>query len=112
MKLERDLDVARWLESVHYSHGLFQWDRGNSTKNRKHGVRNEDVEELFLSPFVLGGRIIEPYHPENRWILFGQSLAGRKLSLIFTIRDDKIRAVSCRSMRKEEKRIYETTLKR
>ena len=112
MKFQKDLDIARWSESFPFSSSSFQWDEGNETKNRKHGVKKEEVEELFKSPFVLAGKIIEPYHPENRWILLGQTLAGRRLTLIFTIRDQLIRPISCRAMRKEEVKIYEETLER
>ena len=112
MKFERDPDLVRWLELLTITKDSFQWDRGNVTKNAKHGVRKEEVEEVFQNPFVLAGRILEPYHPENRWIMFGETLKGRRLTLIFTVRDGLIRPISCRSMRKEEGKYYEEVNKR
>lgn len=112
MKFERDPDLVRWLELLIITKDLFQWDRGNSTKNDKHGVRKEEIEEVFQNLFVLGGRILEPYHPENRWILFGKTLKSRRLALVFMVRDGLIRPISCRSMRKEEVKIYEEVSKR
>jgi uncharacterized protein len=112
MKFERDPDLVRWLELLTITKDSFQWDCGNSTKNAKHGVRREEVEEVFQNEFVLAGKILEPYHPENRWILFGETLKGRRLALIFTVRDGLIRPISCRPVRKEEGKIYEEISKR
>lgn len=112
MKFEKDEDIARWLEALAVSSSTFQWDRGNETKNRKHAVGKEEVEQLFLGPMVLGGRIVEPFNPESRWVLFGRTSAGRNLTLIFTIRDGLIRPISCRTMRKQEIKIYEKIAKR
>lgn len=112
MKFERDPDLARWLELLNTSDTSFQWDRWNLEKLQKHRVTKTEVEEILSLPFVLGGRIIEPYHPENRWILFGATEKSRRLTLIFTVRDDRIRPISCRAMRRKEKVMYETTLKR
>lgn len=111
MKFEKDPDIVQWLSTITISKNSFQWDLGNQDKNKKHSVTKEEIEAIFESPFVLAGKIIEPFHPENRWILLGQTLQKRKLTLIFTIRDNHIRAISCRSMRKKEKNIYEETIK-
>ena len=111
MRFEQDEDIARWFEELVITGEVFQWDQGNSTKNiKKHGVNQKEIESLFLGSFVLGGKIVEPHHVENRWVVFGESMKGRRLTLIFTIRDNLIRPISCRSMRKEERKIYEETI--
>lgn len=107
MRFEQDEKLARWLEEVVLTEGVFQWDRGNATKNVKHGVSQKEIESLFFGSFVLGGKIVEPHHIENRWILFGENTTGRRLTLIFTVRDDLIRPISCRPMRNEERKLYE-----
>ncbi len=107
MRFEQDEELARWFEGLVITEEVFQWDRGNATKNVKHGVSRKEIESLFLGSFVLGGRIIEPHHIENRWIVFGESATGRNLTLIFTVRDELIRPISCRHMRKEERKLYE-----
>ena len=89
MRFEKDLELVRWLENSNFSKANFQWDKGNSLKNLKHGVSKEEIESLFISPFVLAGKIIEPYHAENRWLLFGKTVGQRRLTLIFTVRDGK-----------------------
>ncbi len=107
MKFERDPDLVRWLEIITVSSSTFQWDRGNSTKNRKHNVTRDEIEELFHNFFTIVGKILEPYHPENRRLFLGETNRGRRLSLVFTVRDGLIRPISCRPMRKEEVRHYE-----
>ena len=107
MRFEQDEELARWFEELVITNDVFQWDRGNSTKNVKHGVSQKEIESLLLGSFVLGGRIIEPHHIENRWVLFSESMTGRRLTLIFTIRDNLIRPISCRAMREEERKLYE-----
>ena len=113
MKFEADVHLFEWFRHIDITEDRFQWDQGNKTKNFiKHKVTKEEVTEIFQSEFVLGGRIVEPFHPENRWILFGETIEERLLTLIFTIRDDLIRPISARPMRKKERKIYEETLER
>jgi uncharacterized DUF497 family protein len=112
MRFIHDQILIDWFKSSCISEKSFEWDRGNTTKSLKHGVKKEEMMELFSFPFILGRKIIEPFHPEDRWILFGSSENGRGLSLIFTVRDGLIRPISCRPMRKEEKIIYEEEINR
>ena len=44
---------------------------------------------------------------EPRWLLLGETDAGRQLTLIFTRRGNRIRPISCRPMRRNERRLYE-----
>ena len=110
MKLMEDSEAAAWLESLAGVSEEFDWDEGNRTKNRKHGVDPRDVEAMFLSPILFAGRIIEPSHDEPRWLALGQDGNGRPLALIFTKRGQRLRAVSCRSMRQKEKKLYEEAI--
>ncbi len=43
----------------------------------------------------------------SRDIMYGHTIAGRRLFIVFTIREDKIRVVSARDMSKKERKIYE-----
>jgi uncharacterized DUF497 family protein len=88
----------------------FEWDEGNRTKNRKHGVEPHDVEVMFEHPILFAGRIVEPTHEEARWLLLGQHSSGRGLALIFTRRAGRLRPISCRPMRRKERKLYEETL--
>ena len=111
MKLVDDPETAEWLGQFAGRSENFDWDRGNQTKNRQHGVEHADIETLFRFPLVFVGRITEPTRPETRWLALGQDAESRQLALVFTRRGDKLRPISCRPMRRDERRIYEDTLK-
>ena len=102
--------MAVWLAQFHGQSDEFDWDSGNLTKHRKHQVKPDDVEALFHFPLVFAGRITEPAHDESRWLVLGQNRHGRQLTLIFTRRGMKLRPISCRSMRKNERKLYEEIL--
>ena len=104
MKYEPDPAMAAWL--VLNARG-FQWDSGNSEKNAaRHGVYREEVEAIFSRSFLLAGRIVYD-GPECRWMVLGLSAQNRKLALVFTVRADLIRPISCRPMSKQERARYE-----
>ncbi len=62
---------------------------------------------LFRRTVFLAGRIVEPAHEEPRWLLLGETNTGRRLALIFTRRGRKLRPISCRQMRRNERKLYE-----
>ena len=104
MRLVADPEVAAWLANV----PSFDWDAGNSTKSEtKHGFGTADVESILKSPLLFAGRIVEPQHDEPRFLLLGMTGSGRHAALIFARREDKLRPISCRAMRKKEKEAYD-----
>ena len=85
----------------------FEWDQHNAEKNfLKHRVTKSEAEQTFFN-FYLS----EPDEPhskaEQRFALLGMSDQKRILSIIFTIRNHKIRIISARSADKKERRLYE-----
>jgi len=111
MRLVEDPDAASWLDELGGKAGDFEWDVGNRTKLKKHEVKQEDVESMFRSPIVFAGRIVEPAHDEPRWLVFGKSVGGRKLALIITRRGARLRPISCRPMRRNERNVYEEAIR-
>lgn len=112
MKTIMDMEMAVWLRDSISGPDGFDWDDGNEHKNAKHGVTREDVESIIdWQKNLFMGRIIEPKHSEWRGILLGITDKGRMLSLIFTRRGNKLRPISCRPMRSEERRLYEEKIK-
>ena len=91
----------------------FEWDGGNSTKSSsKHGVDSEEVESLFnLRMGVPMGRQINPEVEEERLCMVGPTLNGKFISVVFTLRDGKVRPISSRPANKKEKLIYEEVRK-
>lgn len=88
----------------------FDWDENNREKNwNKHQVLAGECEEVFFNlPLLLES---DPTHSqkEPRHYVLGHSIAGRRLFIAFTIREDKIRVISARDMSKKERSIYEQT---
>ena len=95
------------LERLSASLG-FEWDEGNSEKNwLKHGVTRSECEQVFFNlPFVVAD---DRKHSDNepRHYALGQTGKGRKLFVVFTIRDSLIRVISARNMNRVERRIYD-----
>ena len=95
------------LEQLAASSG-FEWDEGNSQKNwAKHGVSRSECEQVFFNlPFVLADDQ-KHSHNEPRYYALGETDRGRKLFVVFTIRDSLIRVISARNMNRAERRIYD-----
>lgn len=102
---------ALWLVYWYHNskHFSFEWDTGNSTKSKvKHGIEKDDVESVFrLKTAMPFGEQISPEPDELRMSIVGPDFKGRMLSVVFTFRDDKIRAISSRMANKKEKSFYE-----
>jgi uncharacterized DUF497 family protein len=111
MQLVEDPDTAYWLDGLEGEAQNFEWDAGNRTKLQKHGVKQEDVESMFQSPIVFAGRVVEPAHDEPRWLVLGRNVRSRKLALLFTRRGERVRPISCRAMRRNEREVYEEAIR-
>lgn len=87
---------------------MFEWDKGNRDKNwQKHQVLNQEIEEVFFNkPLII---MDDQKHSdvELRYYCLGQTNAGRPLFISFTIRNNKIRAISARDQDRQERRVYE-----
>ena len=87
---------------------VFEWDKGNINKNIiKHKVTIKETEEAFVDETTIIFEDEKHSQVEIRYALFGVTEQGRKLSIIFTLRKDKIRVVTVRDMSKSERRSYE-----
>lgn len=111
MRLLGDPETAAWLESLRGGSGDFDWDDGNRSKGRKHGVTVAATESMLRHSALFAGRIVEPEHPEARWLLLGVDDGGRRLALVFTRRGSRMRPISCRPMRRKESQAYEEAIR-
>ncbi len=88
---------------------LFEWDKGNIGKNKKHGVNDKEAEEIFFDE----GKVIfkDKLHSkqEERLIILGKTKKDRLLYIVFTQRSGKIRIISARDINKKEVHLYEET---
>jgi len=85
----------------------FDWDKGNLEKSwEKHKVHFKEAEEVFFNkPLKI---FLDKKHSkkENRYVAFGVTNLKRKLTIIFTIRKNKIRIISTRNQSKKERKEY------
>ena len=86
----------------------FQWDAGNADKNwERHQVTQGECEQVFFQrPLRIAGDLPHS-QAEARYAALGQTAAGRRLTLVFTIRGTLIRVISARDMSRRERRLYE-----
>jgi hypothetical protein len=90
----------------------FTWDIPKAIANfEKHGVPFEEATTVFADPNALDGDDTEHSSHELRRQRIGQSLAGRILFVVHTIRRSKneketIRIISARQASWKERRAY------
>lgn len=88
---------------------VFEWDDEKAAANeRKHGV--SFVEAAFAFGDPLSMTIADPLHSvgEHRYVLLGQSVAGRLLVVVHVTPDEvRIRIISARVATRSERRAYE-----
>ena len=84
----------------------FDWNIYNKEKNReKHNVTQIECEEVFLNePIYFDDN--KHSKVEKRYLTYGETTNQRLLTIIFTIRNDKIRVISARDQSKKERQIY------
>jgi uncharacterized DUF497 family protein len=88
----------------------FDWDDGNSSKSSdKHGVSQQEAEQVFVDPRVLV--LVDEKHSgeEKRFHASGMTPLGRRLQVSFTLRQNEtlIRVISSRNMSRKERARYE-----
>jgi len=86
----------------------FDWDEGNVLKNwEKHKVKHTEAEEVFENKPRIVSKDYKHSLRETRHQILGVTNEKRKLSVIFTFRDRKVRVISARDMNRKEKAKYE-----
>lgn len=92
------------LESIE-----FEWDSHNADKiHEKHQVTASECEQIFFNLPLIVSEDVSHSHAENRFYALGQTDAERMLFLVFTVRKNKIRVISARSMNKKERMAYQS----
>ena len=88
----------------------FDWDTGNATKSeRKHGVSQQEAEQIFFNlPLLLVEDIVHS-QVESRFQAMGRTDADRKLHVTFTLRRSGtlLRVISAREMSARERKIHD-----
>lgn len=89
----------------------FEWDKGNSGKNKKHHVDDSEAEEIFFDQRKYIFKDTIHSGREKRLRIIGKTKNGRLLFVVFTIRGKKIRVISARDINKKEVYLYEKKIK-
>jgi uncharacterized DUF497 family protein len=91
----------------------FEWDSANVSKSKqKHGVDTEEVESVFdLKLAAPLGRQVAPETSEERLCVVGPSSEGRLVSVVFTLRNGRVRPISSRLASRKERKLYEEVRK-
>jgi len=86
----------------------FDWDHGNILKNWiKHGVTAGECEEIFFNESLLTVDDNKHSQTEKRYLALGKTNEERALTVIFTIRENKIRVTSAKDQNGKERNYYE-----
>ena len=86
----------------------FEWDPAKARDNEaKHNVTFREATEVFADP--LSSTALDPDHSleEERFVIFGKTLANRHLVVAFTERGGRLRIISAREMTRRERQAYE-----
>jgi len=86
----------------------FEWDRRKARSSAdKHGVSFEEAATAFADPLSL--TLPDPLHSEGerRYVLLGETSAGRLVVVVHAERQDAIRIISARRATRQERRAYE-----
>jgi uncharacterized DUF497 family protein len=85
----------------------FEWDKGNVGKNwDSHNVSDSESEEIFYNaPLIFSDDLIHSEN-ESRYIALGKTDRNRLISVVFTIRERKIRNISAHDMSRKDRKIY------
>jgi uncharacterized DUF497 family protein len=86
----------------------FEWDEANTGHLARHGVTPNEFQQAFGHPrleeqFSSGG--------EHRVLALGRTDAGRYLTLVYTVRGEKIRAVTAHTTKRKYRRVYDEAIR-
>ncbi|OGM79737.1 hypothetical protein A2382_03230, partial [Candidatus Woesebacteria bacterium RIFOXYB1_FULL_38_16] len=82
--------------------------KGNIDKNlKKHGVTNDEAEQVFSNAPLISLDIVHSTHFEKRYQCLGVTDKNKKLFISFTIRKDNVRIISVRLISRKERKLYD-----
>lgn len=92
----------------------FDWHRGKAARNlRRHGVDFPQATTVFRDPLARSMPDEEHSDAEDRWVTIGQSMDGRLLVVVHTLRQSGdrslVRIISARVATPRERRAFEST---
>lgn len=84
----------------------FEWDDDKANANfKKHGVSFTEAREAFLDENVIEELEDSIFYGEDRWKITG-SIGNRLITVIYTLRNVKVRIISARKATAHERQDY------
>src|SRR5882672_5502428 len=109
MKLVGDPEAEAWLEAL--SAEAFEWDSGNRSKTAKHiGSSRRRSNRCSSAPSSSRAVSSSPLTTSRGGCCSGKPTRDVGWRSFFTRRSSKLRPISCRQMRRNERRLYEAKL--
>jgi uncharacterized DUF497 family protein len=68
----------------------------------------EECEQIFFNRPFVSGTDLKHSKKESRHYALGHTDDGRRLFVVFTIRNRLIRVISARNMNRKERKVYES----
>ena len=90
----------------------FEWDSGNEFNSYdKHNINKKEAEDIFNNYPLFFGRG-KNKESEERMLAYGKTNSDKLLTLVFTIRKNKIRIISARQQSRKERIVYNEKAKK
>jgi uncharacterized DUF497 family protein len=87
----------------------FDWDEANTDKDwERHRVTPQEAEDVFFHEPLVVRSDQRHSKAEKRYYALGQTAAGRRLFVAFTVRRKRVRVISVRDMNRNETEVYGT----
>lgn len=86
----------------------FEFDLSKNKRNQeKHGIDFIEIQRLWKGPSI---EFAATHEFENRFARIG-IIAGKLYTCIYTLREHRVRIISCRRSREKERKLYEKNIK-
>lgn len=91
----------------------FDWEKGSARKNERHGVTQDEIEQVFHNAPLVVAEDVKHSQNEARSHALGRTDVNRRLHITFTLRANQalIRPISARDMSVKERTVYEEAFK-
>ena len=88
----------------------FEWDEAKDIQNqKKHGFGFREAALIFYGPVVSAK---SKHRGEERWTAIGLLEENLEITVVYTVRNDRIRVISARRARRYERTLLQTHLAR
>ncbi len=87
------------------SSSIFDWDDANIHHLARHAVSPDEAEQCHRNdPLIVEEQLVRG---ELRYLALGETNSSRRLAIIFTVRNEKVRFVTAYAMTRLQQESYE-----